>query len=118
MELCWIPSHIDIHGNEKADSLVKLALDKADIQPLPFCKLEIKSKIKASIAERWQAEWDASKIGRWLYKIQPKVQQKPNSYSNERRIEIAISRLRLSHKKHYDKFVHLAIRLKQLTTCY
>ena len=53
INLCWVPSHVAIRGNEKADSYVKFALE------LPLAKVgvpynDFKHKINHNILSTWR----------------------------------------------------------------
>ena len=69
---CWIPSHIGIRGNEKADVAAKESLlnDVHDMK-VPFT--DYKPVINEFILRKWQERWDALQLGNKLYFIKPKL---------------------------------------------
>ena len=73
LTFCWIPSHIGIKGNERADSLAKEALNaqtqKGRTPKLPY--LDFRPKIKEHIHSLWREEWKTETENK-LFKIRPK----------------------------------------------
>jgi len=58
VELCWIPSHVGITGNEKADAAAKAAL----YQQITFSKLpatDLYPSISQYCSSEWQVSWDS-----------------------------------------------------------
>ena len=54
---CWLPSHIDIDGNEKADAAANSALQlNVSRKKLPHS--DFRPKIKSHYTEQWQEYWD------------------------------------------------------------
>lgn len=44
VELCSIPFHIDIHGDETGNTLTEIDKDKVEIQHIPSSKIEREKK--------------------------------------------------------------------------
>lgn len=96
VEICWLPGHTEIAGNDTADTLAKEALQKnaPDLQ----VPLELKEAYK--IAEKstkikWQKEWNECQKGRHYFSIEPIVSDKVKYLAKDRKKETTITRLRL-----------------------
>ena len=59
MFFCWLPSHVGIKGNEKADISAKLAitLNISDLK-IPFT--DFKPSINTFVHHKWQMSWNAA----------------------------------------------------------
>ena len=57
---CWVPSHIGIRGNERADSAAKSALD------LPHAKVGVPyndfKHFRQYILSTWQDDWNSDSL--------------------------------------------------------
>jgi hypothetical protein len=90
----WIPIHIGIHGNTKADSAAKQALQ------LPITDFKIRyTGLKASIREYvkylWQTDWNEI-INNKLHGINPIVSETQNVIL-KRQDEVVIARCIIRH---------------------
>lgn len=91
--LCWVPAHVRIVGNEKADQLA--AIGRADNEPnIPIPAMEAKKIVKKYIRYSWEGEWRNSNDS-FLRRIKnTTVPWRDRKSSKERR---AITRLRIGH---------------------
>ena len=63
----WVPLHVRIDGNEKADKAAKRALKRGSSHiNVNIIKLEVKVVIMGLIKMRWQNEWNKESKGRYL----------------------------------------------------
>ncbi|KAK3893092.1 hypothetical protein Pcinc_003085 [Petrolisthes cinctipes] len=94
---CWVPAHVGVDGNERADALAKAVVSNsrppARRHPVPA--VDLRPYIDATVRSCWQDRWDAvganklrdirQRLGLW-------------SYSGlSRRSETALVRLRIGH---------------------
>ena len=90
----WIPSHIGIQGNEKADKAAKKAL-QIDMCKSKIPYTDLKPTIKKFISDKWQKSWDNQTQNK-LHEIQEAIREWPTGYRSIRR-EVILARLRIGH---------------------
>ena len=97
IELCWIPSHVGVKGNEDADRAAKAAttMTQSNIK-IPIN--DYMPMIKSSLMNKWQISWDNENINK-LKEIKPNVGFWQTSLQKERHMSVILSRLRIGHTK-------------------
>jgi hypothetical protein len=96
VHLIWIPSHVNILGNEKADALAKQSLRMPIINSTNYLELqEVFSIIKLYVIDKWQSYYDSDLRGLHYKYICPVVNSSLKFTDLNRKKEVQISRLRL-----------------------
>ena len=97
IKFCWVPSHVGITGNEKADKEAKNALDKDQTCNSKIPSTDFIPLVKSFIRSKWQNQWNITKDDRLGY-IMPVI--KPfHTNSLNRKDEIVIHRIRIGHTR-------------------
>ena len=96
VEYCWIPSHIGIEGNEKADQKAKAASSRAP-ELAPIYHEDYYHCIKTSINTFRNREWTASR--QKLLEVKPSVGKWTTIPGIKREEEVILNRLRLGHTR-------------------
>ena len=98
IKFCWIPSHVGLDGNEKADELAKLATTNEDVvcRAIPHTDYNpvIKKKIKVRLENNWQ---NISPDSNKLRTIKSSIRPWNSCFPNKRRLEVVLCRLRIGH---------------------
>ena len=95
VKFCWVPAHVNISGNEKADKLAKSAAVELLPRSCPIPSQDFSCGIKTGIRKLWQEIWESvapnkmreitSKTLPWKYDDMP------------RKWERVLCRLRVGH---------------------
>ena len=114
INLCWIPSHVGIPGNELADSAAKTALESETIQPILQPHTDSGQSIRECILAKWQARWD--EVNNDLHSVLPTL---PYKYSSclPRREERVLARLHIGHTRITHSYRLDRIERPQCATC-
>jgi hypothetical protein len=94
--LCWIPSHIGIHGNTKADSAAKQPLH-LPITDFKISYPDLKGSYREYVKNLWQTDWKEN-VNNKLHGINPTV-SKTQNVMLKRRDEVVITRCRIGHSR-------------------
>ena len=99
LDLCWVPAHVNVAGNEKADTAAKdAALAPTQAPPRAIPHTDMKRQVREAISKRWQEKWNSlDREGRKLREIKQDVRRWKSSQNKSRRIETTLSRLRIGH---------------------
>ena len=92
--LCWIPSHVGIKGNDKADTVAKAAIN-SNISSNKICTKDILPQISKLCLDKWQQNWNSCTNNK-LNSIKPATGETARSRLN-RRDSVIINRLRMGH---------------------
>ena len=92
----WIPGHVGITGNERADIAAKQALDEASIPSSLVPAYDIKAAIRKEALSKWGNLW-TNLTGNKLRTIKAVTPMWPTSVRKNRAEEVAITRLRIGH---------------------
>lgn len=106
--LQWIPSHCDIPGNERADTLAKKGASQ--VQPEnPVSQATAKQIIKANLKTEWQNSWAQCDKGRVVFQFVPKPNRNDPIHFLKRKEQVVMFRLRTNH-------IQLNAHLSRITT--
>jgi len=92
---CWVPSHVGIRGNEKADLAARSALNLPRTNVgIPYS--DFKYYINKYILSNWQGDWNNAGANK-LHSIKPVLGDWQSSYRRSRRDEVILCRSRIGH---------------------
>ena len=95
--LCWIPGHVGIPGNERADRVAKAALS-LPISPLKISVTDFLPRTKLLMRREWQEIWNCCDSNK-LHAINPTVGVTKQNGSLSRRDAVIINRLQIGHTR-------------------
>ena len=99
VEICWVPSHVGIRGNEAVNEAAReAALGDDNIENPKVHYRDYSQKIKTETRNRWQEEWESIE-GNKLRMIKPSASVWTSSNQKSRQIEVILARLRIGHTR-------------------
>ena len=93
----YIPAHVGIEDNEEVDKVAKFAHNNHDTIPTDLDYNEVKLLLKTAQHQRWQRIYDTTKHEYHIGQIKPVIQKWPWTSIKNRKLETAMSKLRLGH---------------------
>ena len=99
IDFCWVPAHVNIEGNEKADRAAKeVAQGPLGARPKAILHTDMKRPLREAITLGWHQKWNSlGQEGIKLREIKKDVNQWTSSLNKNRRTETVLARLRLGH---------------------
>jgi len=94
VEFIWVPGHVGITGNEKADQAAKAASHRPE-QHVSVCYTDFYPIILTACYNKWKRRWEDKRQKMFEVKSAPGVWKDANKLS--RRDEVVINRLRSGH---------------------
>ena len=96
IELCWIPSHIGIKGNDQADSAAKTAWKMPIDESFKIPYTDLKIEIKIFTQNKWQLRWNNAPHNK-LQTIKDEIGEWKEEYRKSCWEEIILSHLHIGH---------------------
>lgn len=94
--LCWVPSHVGVSGNERADVAARQVVSSNDITRREIPRTDFKQHIKATIKNTLENQWRNLQNNK-LREIKEDMQRTDFNGHENREWERKLSRLRIGH---------------------
>ncbi len=102
VNFCWVPAHVGVQGNERADELAKTAAGPLRPRPTPVYFRDYFSAVRAALYKSWQEEWDLqpmNKMREVTTSVSPAQTRMPRS------LDVVLTRLRIGHTRHTNGYL-------------
>ena len=96
VQFCWIPSHVGIPGNERADAAARRAASAPCARRLPLPARDFYPACRTFMQSQWQRAWDAQRQNK-LRQVKPTLEAWASSEHSVRIEEVILCRLRIGH---------------------
>ena len=115
VRFCWVPGHMGINGNERADQAAKEAVVHGDEVNI-FIRNDVKNHAISRVNQTWAAEWDTLAANK-LRGIKSTVTAWATSCRPSRREEVVLARLRIGHCRLTHSFLMAREQIPICDTC-
>ena len=96
IDMCWIPGHVGLVGNERADLLAKAADMNRNTNLVTKPELtELKGRVDDFILSKWQSRWREEKTGRQYFDLEPRISNQAKYNHKRRQQKVTITRLKV-----------------------
>jgi ribonuclease HI len=112
---CWVPAHVGLKGNERADRLAKQAL----LSPVELCPIphtDFRPSIHQYCRTLWQTYWSDQSLNK-LFSIQPTLGFWPPYRTLSRKDQALLTRCRIGHTRATHGFLLAAEPRPQCVFC-
>ena len=97
IHFCWVPAHVGVEGNERADQLAKAAVTRSPSEtPIPF--RDFYPAIRKALRKSWEEKWDAIDSNK-MREITSSTQPCWSYQGMPRKWETVLCRLRIGHTR-------------------
>ena len=94
VELCWVPTHIGIDGNEKANKSAKRSIARhSTMIPLPY--IDYVYGVKNSVERKWKTAWTEANAK--MRCIKPEAGSWEYEKRMKRLLQVKLNMLRVGH---------------------
>ena len=104
INMCWVPAHVGVEGNEAADKAAKAATLNVHLMAGRTFYKDTKSLFQTAIKRKWNQEWEVVPNNH-LRNIKKSIDPWKSSTQKVRSHEVILSRLRIGHTKLTHKFL-------------
>ncbi|XP_053989675.1 uncharacterized protein LOC128882131 [Hylaeus volcanicus] len=113
----WIPSHVNIEGNEKADIAAKAAVSStAEISNYSVSYKDLQKFFIKAITDWWNEEWKHSKPTK-LHKIRDNINEIHPAWRLNRKDQVKLTRLRIGHTSWSHSYLITKTEPNNCDTC-